>query len=353
MIRPSSLPALAQCPKFEGGSSEFALEGTNRHRVLSEIWNGNTDALNKLPEDQRDGVQWAVDYIRLHAPLSDYLINFEARGVFITDDFDEVPGSIDAECGPVIFDLKWRMRDYGAQMAAYALIKLARQKWDQIEIRVLFAESQTAQVYKLTEDEARAVVEPIIKRAKDTNATEKPCDYCGWCAKRLSCPALNAMAQTVANGREDWKLEQYHASEIAQPEQMAKALTLARHLKQWIKGVEHFAKEMVIKQGVAIPGHELKERKGKRQCTDLNGVFNALGLAPEQFLQCCDIRWRTNTKTPDRPGIENVYAKANGLALAAATRQLKRTLEPYITTSKPSQSLVPIKSENEIEEGEE
>lgn len=350
MIRPSSLPALTQCPRFEGGSSEFAEDGTNRHRVLEKLFSGDAAALDSLPEDQRDGMEWAVEQIKLKAPLSDYPIAFETRGVFVTDSFEEIPGHIDAECGPVLFDLKWRERDYSAQMAAYVLIKCATQQWKEIEVILLFAEPRRYHRYKLTPDEARRIVEPIIARAKDPSAAPTPCDYCGWCAKKLSCPALNAMAQTVAAGREDWKLEQYHASAIATPDEMGKALLLAQHLDKWVKAVRHYAKEMWLKQGVQIPGCELKERSGKRQCSDLTGAFNALGLPVDKFLACCDVRWSTNKKTPDRPGLENVYAKANGIPLASAKKELKRKLAQFVTTGNPSQSVAPIKS-TETEEG--
>lgn len=354
MIRPSSLPALAFCPRFESGSSEYAEDGTKRHIAMAKLFaDDKTWADDLKDEDQQDAVQWAVDYIKLKAPLGDYPINFEFEGKFITDDFEELLGHIDAECGPVLFDLKWRFRDYSAQMAAYSLIKYAKRQWKEIEVHILFGESRRVERYKITEDAARQIVEPIIAKAKDPNAEAKLCDYCGWCANKLKCPTFNAPAQAAINGREDWKLQTWHPSQIDDPAQMVRALVAVPYLRKLADSIQYHALEMWTKKGIQIEGCQLKERKGKRRVSDLTAAFNASGLDVNEFLACCDVRWTTNPKTPERPGLENTYAKHHGIPLASAKREIRKKLEPIIVTGAPSQSVVPIKAIEDLTETEE
>lgn len=350
-LRPSSFPALSQCPKFEPGFSEYLGPGNVRHSALPKMFNGDPNALKGVPEDQADGLQWAVDYIRLKAPLSDYPVEFEKPVSIITADFEEIPGTADTACGRHLFDLKWRRKDYTAQMACYALARI-QDGYKEVTVHVLYADSKTVEIIEFDEESASRIVEKVIANVKNPEATETPCDYCGWCARKVTCPTLNKMALTVANGREDWKLENYHPSEIEDPAQMAKALVLAGFLKKWAESVKFHALDMWKKKGIAIPDCELKERKGKRQASDLEAIFHAVGLEPKQFLACCEIRFATSVKDKTKIGLENAYAAAKGIPVEAAKRELKNKLEPFIKAAQPSLSVVPIKQTEELE-GEE
>ena len=133
MLRPSSLPALQQCPRFESGLSSVAAgEGTARHAALKENLEAalkeylevNYGLYNELEREQRDAVLWAAGCILTHAPIADYPIAFEVPVNPLGEDFKPLfpnGGTADVVCGPYIADLKWRRRDYTAQMAAYAL----------------------------------------------------------------------------------------------------------------------------------------------------------------------------------------------------------------------------------------
>lgn len=352
MIRPSSLPALAQCPKFEGGSSEFADQGSRRHHALRSHFDGDDSLLDALPDDDRDGITWAAEQIRLRAPLADHPINFERPGVFLTSNFDEVRGTLDADCGPTLFDLKWRPRDYGPQLAAYSLFKFGTERWPEIECHILFAENQTVERYKIDEASARNIVEPIIERAKDPAAQPARCDYCGWCAKKLTCPAFNEPALSVVGGREDWPLEKWHTSEITDPEQMRRALTAVPFLRRWCDAVEYHADQMTLTNGIQIPGTVIKESKGKTYATDLQGILNVTQLSVEKFLKCATVRMKSSKDEPDKLGIVDVFHdenKGSFTSKAAAERALKKKIEPYTARGKSNFHVRPIK---QIEEGE-
>jgi hypothetical protein len=334
-IRPSNLPALSECACFEPSASDFAEAGTDRHAALRAHFEGNDGALELLPEEDAEGVRWAADYIRVKAPLSDHPIRFEQPLSLILDDFSEINGTLDAVCHLDLFDLKWRERDYRAQLACYVLMRLQELGINAtITVHVLYAAFRRAEVFHLDETSARAIVLPIIDRALAPHPQPTPCSYCGWCANRLTCSALNERAQAVAAGREDWKLQTYHASKITSPAEMAKALTLARFLLKWAEAVNFHARQMAIQKGVSIPGYELKSKASRSSCADVLGAFHATGLSAEDFLKCCDVLLNTSKSNPDKRGLADVLKDNRSISKAAATRELKRILQPFMRTPK-------------------
>lgn len=353
MIRPSSLPALKECACFESGSSEFAEAGTDRHAALSAALNGDLRPMALLPDEDADGVRWALEYIKMISS-SEFGFHLEKTIEADIQDFVTLRGTPDVGCGFDVFDLKWRDRDYSSQMAAYAWLWSVAQKLPEgrkVRVHVLYACFKRIECLEFYPFEARRVIDPIIENALDPDRQPSPCSYCNWCSKKVVCPALNERAQAIGAGREDWKLEQYHTSEITDPNEMAKALALATHVTKWAEAVRHFAKEMATKQGVTIPGYKLRYSKGKASCSDVAGAFNASGLPVETFLACCDLRQSTSKTNPNKIGIINAYAEANGLPQAAAKRTLKTKLDPFMRTPSEIVALVPDKQTND-EEGE-
>jgi hypothetical protein len=353
MLRASSLPALSQCPCFEPGSSDYAEAGTDRHTALQRHFAGDDSVLALLPEEEQEGVLWAAEYIRVHAPMSEYPLEWEKQGAAILDDFTEVPGKTDAYCALDIFDLKWRYSDYKAQMALYSLIRLQAADMKpgvEIKVHVLYACFKRAEVLTFDFETAHRIVQEIVDAYRDPNKQPNPCGYCNYCANRLKCSALNERAQTVAAGREDWKLEQYHTSQITTPSEMAKALAIARQLKGWCEAVEYHAKEMAVKDGMTIPGYELKSKAGRTSCANVIGAFNSLPLTAEEFLQCCDVRLETSKENPDKRGLADVLAVNKGISKASAKRELKTLLQPFMRTPKEILYLKPLKATEESEE---
>lgn len=352
-LRASSLPALKECPSFESGSTEWTESGTDRHAALRAHFEGDDTLLDLLPEDERSAVLWAADYIRVHANTTDHPMTWEQGITVILDDFSEIPGTPDAVCHTDIFDLKWRLRDYNAQMAHYAAARFQELPGiETIRVHLLFGCFKRAEVLTFTRESALQIVATIAEKVRN-NPEPTPCSYCGWCAKRVTCAALNERAQTVAAGREDWKLAQYHASEITSPAEMAKALQLAALLEKWAKAVRHFAKEMVLKQGITLPGYELKTEAGKSSCADVIGAFNASGLTAEEFLQCCEIRLETSKTNPAKRGLTDVLKAKKNISKAAAKRELKKALEPYMRTPREVFKLKAINDSGDEETTEE
>lgn len=332
--RPSSLPALAQCPKFEsGGSSEFADAGTVRHHALSAILTGDESRSFDLAEDERDGVRWAADYIELHAPTTDHPLICERKREWTGPDFSDREGTPDVTCGNHIFDLKWRRRDYDAQMADYALAVMEEGGFESVTVHIMYAAFRQIDVIHFGLASASRIVLDILIKANDPNAEATPCDYCGWCAKRLTCSALLERANTVAEHRDDWGLASYHSSEILTAEEMGKALRLAKALGKWCESVEHHARELA-RNGIIAEGFKIQERKGNRFIASIMDAYSKAGIEQSDFLSACEIKFSS---------LVELHASKEGIKKAAAEREMERRLGEVVQRKQSTVSLVSVK----------
>lgn len=329
--RPSSLPGLEACPCYEPDQTsdvEQKAAGTLRHEALAHYLAGNPAWADHLDDEHdADGVEWAGEYIRCHAPMSEHPLQIEERRTVMTDAFDEITGTPDVTCGFALFDLKGRSIDtYNAQMAAYSLMT----GWSVVNVHVLFATEKKAETWRMGRIQAMEIVQAIIAKASDPNRQPKACDWCGWCSKRLTCPSVLKGVNTVVEARDDWRLETYHGSEITTPDEMGRALSIARRLKEWCEAVEHFAREMAIKQGQIPVGFELKTRRGSREIESVAAAFGRAGLPQDKFLEACEVNFKK---------LAEVAAEFHGMKKAQAVRDLESKLAGSVTRKPSSQFL--------------
>ena len=304
-----------------------------------------------MDEDQSDAVRWASDYIRMHAPMSDHPISFEKTLRMDDSEMNEIKGTPDVVCGNHMFDLKWRQRDYTAQMAAYVCMMFeANPRLESVTVHLLFGAVKKAEVFKLDNATARDIIDPIIDRARNPERVPALCDYCGWCALKLTCPAFKVHVDAVVNGRPDWELEQYDTAFITTKPEMVKAVRIARKLKGWCESVEWRAKEMWLQEGVSLePEFKIMERQSRQYITDVAAAFNLCGLPQDTFLACCEPRLNTSKTFAEKIGIIDEYAKLNAIPKAAAKRDMLRKMESVIKRGKPTVSLVDTQSKTSTE----
>ena len=329
-VRPSSLPMLAKCPQWEssGGNTDTNL-GSQRHAALAALFQGDKALWNALPTDNdREAVEWAAEYIRVKAPMNDYPVEWEVKRRWLGADFQEREGTPDCVCGPVVFDFKWRQRDYTAQMADYSLERLDR-GFEMVEVHLLYGEPRVAEVLHFDRESAEGIVQPILEKAGQGDPA--PCDYCGWCAKRLICPAMTDRVAAVVEGREDWQLDQYHASKIESPAEMGKALRIARLVADWCEAVEFAAKEMAVKRGQVPAGFKIQNRQGARFIASVLDAFPKAGLPQDEFLKACDVKLSA---------LAEAYAEFHGMKKAPAERELESKLGPVVQRKQSTVSLV-------------
>lgn len=345
MIRPSSLPMLAQCSAFESGTaSEYADEGTKRHAALRAHYNGDDTLLDALDDESQEAVKWAAEYIRLHAP-SDMPCVWETKRNWVRPDFSNGSGTPDCVCSNHLFDFKWRRRDYSAQLADYslAMFEILPVGYT-VHVHILFGADQWAERYDIDRESAERIVAEVLTKCEAPTPT--PCDYCGWCAKKLTCQALVRPALRIAKEYTDGELNllNWHPSKMESAEEIDTALIVARSVAKWCESVEFHAKEAATKKGLALPHFKVQERAGRAHITDTLAAYQAIGLPAEAFLATCEPRMNTS-KDKTRLGLVDVYAKAKELKKAPAEREVKAKLGDLLQRGKPTISLV-SKDEN-------
>jgi len=201
---------------------------------------------------------------------------------------------------------------------------------ESVEVHVLYATERKAQTWRVTRVDAMEMVENIIARASVPNPYPTACDWCGWCANRLTCPSVVQGVNAVVAGRGDWHLETYHSTEIETAEQMGQALTIARRLKEWCEAVEHHAREMALKRGMVPVGFYLRKRRGSREIESVASAFGLAGLPQEAFLKACEVKFSR---------LVEVAAEFHGVKKAHAERDLDVKLASVIERKPSSQFL--------------
>lgn len=296
MIRPSAMPAKKECARFKSsGGRSFTLDGTLRHDALESMFNHpdgilQPEWIDQLDDESIEGIEWAFNFIKVKAPMINYPLEIEKQVEVLGDDFNMITkGRLDYQCGPVIFDAKWRRRNYLEQMACYglAVIQLGHPK---VEVYCLYMESKKAELHIFDEARCWEIINPILALEDQPDIEPTPCDYCNWCEFSLTCSALNARVKAVHEGRQDWELEQYHPSQITDPAEMNKAIHIARAVSTWAESVEFHAKRMALKEGIDFDDFYVQARKGNRYITSLDEAFSRVTMPQEEFLKCCEVK---------------------------------------------------------------
>jgi hypothetical protein len=281
--------------------SEAALRGQAQHVVLESILRGD-ELEYVLDQDDLCAVEWAAAWVKTNIGPG---LLIEEEVVVLNDDFSELTyGTIDcaSKSGKFLIDYKsGDHRDYRAQLAAYAVGLMQRFGHHEIEAAILYGKNMTVETFLIKREPAEKMLREIAAAVNNPDKMPVVCEYCGWCKNMAECHAVSERAIVVAQGRDDWKLENYHSSEITNPEQIAKALDLAKLLAKWCESVKSNALRLCL-DGRTIPGYKVKERVGSRKISDVLKVYNRVGLSIENFVNCCDIKV---TK------LEDVFASEN------------------------------------------
>lgn len=357
-LAPSSLPAILKCAQFRSrpGNTEWSLKGNEHHVEFARLIKGDASLASQLPLEERAGVEWAAQYVRGLASAE--ALRVEDRIKIFDDQFNEISfGTIDAwqpnvamtwgapapeleNCTPEIWDYKsgYVFRDYDPQMAAYALGAMQRTGTKRCYATILWGRRQFAEKRLWEYAEALALVLKAKAAREDQRSAPVICDYCGWCNNTPICSAYLARVEALRVARPDWQLAHYHADRIDDPAEMAKALALAKQLKDWIEAVEERAADMAKRRGLTLPGWKLKERKGARVIGDMAKGYERAGLPILTFLACCDL---------SLPALEIAFAKETGATVfKAAQRDLAEKLGDALSR-KESKSYLTKEKDND------
>lgn len=173
---------------FKGapGTSAAAARGTRLDAIIRSVWAGGDSPA--LPEDEVDAVQFALSTLKLLSGGLEVETREEELQAAVPVPGVK-PGTMDALCieGGWLADFKTgQIRSYHAQMAAYALACMDAYFADEWATHLIFVDQKQVNSHTFTREEAEQLVTGIVNAPK----VETPCDYCSWCGKFESCPAV-------------------------------------------------------------------------------------------------------------------------------------------------------------------
>lgn len=335
VLRPSSLPGLAECPHYspdQDMGQEQKSDGTKRHTALGLYLADDPDWRRELGDWDAEGVEWAGEYIRTHAPLADHQVQIEEPGIASIPMLADIRGTPDIYCGPVLFDLKGRdIGSYREQMDAYVLMR----HYPTVEVHVLYATERRAEVHRIFRAEAEARVSAIVERVDEATISPAPqvCDWCGWCANRTSCPALAAVSQQAARAT-GLDIPSGPIEEVKDGPRLRALKLAADAVEEWAKAAKAHIRDMAIKHGVLPDGFTLRERKGAAKITDAWAAINAAGIPIEIAAGILSL---------SVTDLVRVYGEHHGMKATAARADIETRLGPIIERGSNVMYLTPTK----------
>jgi hypothetical protein len=313
------MPGLAKCPCYSPDQSvgeEQKSDGTKRHTALARYLADDPNWQSDIGGWDADGVEWAGEYIRTHAPMSDYPLEIEQPGeATLPESFVTIRGTPDVFCGPVLFDLKGRNIDeYREQMDAYVLMR----QFPLVQVHVLYATERKARTYTVYREIAETRCEAIVASMETPNPRVN--DYCSWCANRTTCTAFAAISAVAAEAT-GMSIPSGPIEQVRDADGLSQLKMAADAVSEWAKTANAHVKEMAIKHGVLPTGYRLQQRKGHPSITDAWAAVQASGLPVEAVASSFSI---------SLPDLAKAYAGHHQLKEKAARADVESRLGELI-----------------------
>jgi hypothetical protein len=261
-IRHSSLPKLALCGQYEGtqGTSAAASRGTMLDEHFRHAWTAGDFPNWDLSEEDAQAVRWAINQCLLLGGGADGLTTDEAKCKIATSGIPHV-GTADgvAVKGQWLVDLKsGQIYDYSAQMAAYALGLMQTHFVGEWTTHLLFCDQRHIVTRKWTYREADELVRKVLANV-GTAPVEN--DYCGWCAKSLTCPARVASkdsALVTVAGLAPTVQDEGFLALLNDPDRLGQFLAACQTLDDFRDAAKEKARGL-LEAGVKVPGWRLQK----------------------------------------------------------------------------------------------
>ena len=192
MIRPSTLPKLALCARYESEpiAGAAAARGTLIDEAARELLAGGTIS-GRYSREIETAARWCAEKaLSLAGGLP-----LESREDALKTDADEPfikPGTADLLCvdGGWSADFKsGQIRNYLEQQAAYALGFMLANWVEEWTVYLLYPDQETVVTLRFTLGGARKIVRHVLAKYHDPETLPTPNEYCGWCVKRWTCTA--------------------------------------------------------------------------------------------------------------------------------------------------------------------
>jgi hypothetical protein len=266
-IRHSLLPKLARCACYEShpDAGPAAARGTRLDAVFRGLLSkGSFDSAPELESEDLAAVEWAVATLRERAGTEDIFCE-EAECRITTPGMSHV-GTADAIVPGrlLLADLKTgQIRNYREQMAAYALGLMEVHFADRWTCELLFCDRKEVVTHHFTHGEAQEIVAAVLDKAADPDRTPSLCEYCGWCAKALTCAARRTAADSalaLAPAGETDPRDGVGSFEalLEDPRRLAAFLAACKVLDDFRERAEARVRTLLESEPGAVPGWRLR-----------------------------------------------------------------------------------------------
>lgn len=213
-IRPSQLPSLEACrcwlPNDEP-AGEAAQRGTKLDSIIREALSRPDKSVIKaagalgatLKDNDEVACRWAVQHVLQLAEGTPIITREDELRAEHGIDTLKV-GTMDTlipERGILIDYKSGQIRDYRAQMAAYALACMNAYFADEWTAVLLYIDQEETTYMTFTRAEAERLVRGII----DAPAEPHACDKCSWCGRKDDCPLRLQMVEQAKKQTEGLK----------------------------------------------------------------------------------------------------------------------------------------------------
>jgi hypothetical protein len=291
-IRPSALPALAQCGRFENDGEPHveAERGLLLDRLYRQLITLRWEPTATLKPDELEPVdyealRWALEQTGALADIEDLTADRTQCRIQIP-----LMGGYEGEVDAFSlskrrsFDLKSGMeRDYSLQMACYALAFMTREFLGEWETVLLFCDDQKLVRRSWTLEEAEELIRPVIDKVCSPETGPTLCSYCGWCQHKYTCPERLAeleIIQSVAR-----KLD-------TRPDRFSEILGSVELLGRFMRGVsiinDYYEKAKpraieLLQSGQKVPHCSLRQGN-KNEFADIEPLLSVLSVEQKDNL---------------------------------------------------------------------
>ena len=278
-IRHSSLPKLALCGQYEGasGTSPAAERGTKLDAAFRHAWTTGEFPDWELPEDDANALRWAIDQCINLGGARDGLTTDEDRCRILTGGFEHM-GTADgvAVRGRWLVDLKsGQVYNYAAQMAAYALGLMQQHFEQEWTTHLLFCDQKQVVTHHWTYQTASELVRTVLA---NVGTPPKENDYCGWCAKSLTCGArVKSMTGALVPVQSEITPDNDgFLSLLNDPERLGRFLAQCSTLEDFREAAKAKAREL-LEAGHVVPGWRLQKARAT-EYVDAGHIAHAVQL---------------------------------------------------------------------------
>jgi hypothetical protein len=275
----------------------------------------NPDLQPAKDDPARDSLIWAREFINvdmLTAVIGREQV--ECYLSYVDCDFNEVTfgradvAALDHDGSVIIYDYKsGATGDHGAQLRLYAL--MAMRKWGAVTATcyTLYGATQYARREEVDIISCQREFDEIRAAVEDPNKKPSRCDWCHWCDKFETCPAVTKQVYEIARAE---------SLDVASPVQIAQALEIASVAEKWAKAIKAKARAAIL-DGADVPDWRVRHQEGDKYIADIPKAFSLAGIDQGDFLAAC---------SASLPKLSDVIAKRDGMSKKAAREALENMI---------------------------